>query len=143
MSKSIDMAYRQSLVKYAEKYGISRTGRKYKEGLLYVHPWKPLGWRGRIPGLPVSAAPRSSQPAHAEETKAHPELRCRNSRLSRAVALVAAAGLSLPPGQLVPGGALPVHDKPMKRPPPIPPNRQAFPFGQPGRSFKSSRQARR
>ena len=32
MSKSItqDMAYRQSLMKYAVKYGVSRASRKYK-----------------------------------------------------------------------------------------------------------------
>ena len=33
MSKSItqDMAYRQSLMKYAEKYGVSRASRKYNK----------------------------------------------------------------------------------------------------------------
>ena len=34
MNKSItqDMAYRQSLMKYAEKYGVSRASRKYNKG---------------------------------------------------------------------------------------------------------------
>ena len=42
MSKSItqDMAYRQSLMKYAENYGVSRASRKYKYLLLAGS----LGW---------------------------------------------------------------------------------------------------
>ena len=49
MSKSItqDMAYRQSLMKYAEKYGVSRAGRKYNksQSLNYNNfPMRPLNW---------------------------------------------------------------------------------------------------
>ena len=38
MSKSItqDMAYRQSLMKYAEKYGVSRASRKYNKSRSYI-----------------------------------------------------------------------------------------------------------
>ena len=38
MSKSItqDMAYRQSLMKYAEKYGVSRARRKYNKSATSV-----------------------------------------------------------------------------------------------------------
>ena len=49
MSKSItqDMAYRQSLMKYAEKYGVSRASRKYNRAghistsgrLVGMEPW--------------------------------------------------------------------------------------------------------
>ena len=52
MSKSItqDMAYRQSLMKYAEKYGVSRASRKYNKsgristsgglvGMVEQNPW--------------------------------------------------------------------------------------------------------
>ena len=47
MSKSItqDMAYRQSLMKYAEKYGVSRASRKYnKSRVVYLLLEGPLGW---------------------------------------------------------------------------------------------------
>ena len=42
MSKSItqDMAYRQSLMKYAEKYGVSRASRKYNKSRSYIYFWK-------------------------------------------------------------------------------------------------------
>ena len=47
MSKSItqDMAYRQSLMKYAEKYGVSRASRKYnKKPVVYLLLEGSLGW---------------------------------------------------------------------------------------------------
>ena len=60
MSKSItqDMAYRQSLMKYAEKYGVSRASRKYNKSRSYIYFWK-ARWDGTVavPGLPVPAAP--------------------------------------------------------------------------------------
>ena len=39
MSKSItqDMAYRQSLMKYAEKYGVSHASRKYNKSRSYIY----------------------------------------------------------------------------------------------------------
>ena len=39
MSKSItqDMRYRQSLMKYAEKYGVSRASQKYNKSRSYVY----------------------------------------------------------------------------------------------------------
>ena len=39
MSKSItqDMAYRQSLMKYTEKYGVSRASRKYNKSRSYIY----------------------------------------------------------------------------------------------------------
>ena len=39
MSKSItqDMRYRQSLMKYAEKYGVSRASRKYNKSRSYIY----------------------------------------------------------------------------------------------------------
>ena len=47
MSKSItqDMAYRQSLMKYAEKYGVSRASRKYNSSRSYIYFWK-ARWDG-------------------------------------------------------------------------------------------------
>ena len=42
MSKRItqDMAYRQSLMKYTEKYGVSRASRKYNKSRSYIYFWK-------------------------------------------------------------------------------------------------------
>ena len=67
MSKSItqDMAYRQSLMKYAEKYGVSRASRKYNKagristsgglaGMAEQNPWF------ASPGGPI-AIPTSTQ----------------------------------------------------------------------------------
>lgn len=58
MSKSItqDMAYRQSLMKYAEKYGVSRASRKYNKGRSYIYFWKTaLGRDAGVAGLSVQA----------------------------------------------------------------------------------------
>ena len=60
------MRYRQSLMKYAEKYGVSRASRKYnKAGRIYF--WK-ARWDGEcgIPGLPVRR-PHSHPNQHTEE----------------------------------------------------------------------------
>ena len=64
MSESItqDMAYRQSLMKYAEKYGVSRASRKYNKSRSYIYFWileSSLGWYHAVSVLPVPAA---SQP---------------------------------------------------------------------------------
>ena len=60
MSKSItqDMAYRQSLMKYAEKYGVSRASRKYNKSRSYIYFWK-ARWNGMPESLAcqVPAAP--------------------------------------------------------------------------------------
>ena len=52
MSKSItqDMAYRQSLMKYAEKYGVSRASRKYNKSRSYIYFWKQR-WDGSVASL--------------------------------------------------------------------------------------------
>lgn len=52
MSKSItqDMAYRQSLMKYTEKYGVSRASRKYNKSRSYIYFWKQR-WDGSVASL--------------------------------------------------------------------------------------------
>ena len=52
MSKSItqDMAYRQSLMKYAEKYGVSRASRKYNKSRSYIYFWKQCWMEGDVLG---------------------------------------------------------------------------------------------
>ena len=52
MSKSItqDMAYRQSLMNYAEKYGVTRASRKYNKNWSYIYFWL-IRWDGSIESL--------------------------------------------------------------------------------------------
>ena len=84
MSKSItqDMAYRQSLMKYAEKYGVSRASRKYNKSRSYIYFWK-----ARWDGTPESLACQSRRPhshpnQHTEaELKLIRDMRRRNPRL--------------------------------------------------------------
>lgn len=74
MSKSItqDMAYRQSLMKYAEKYGVSRASRKYNKSRSYIYFWR-ARWDGMgIFALSVPAAPQPPQPAHGGGAEADP-----------------------------------------------------------------------
>ena len=72
MGKSItqDMAYRQSLMKYAEKYGVSRASRKYNKSRSYIYFWK-----GRWDGTVQSLACRSRQPHHHPNQHTEAELK--------------------------------------------------------------------
>ena len=84
MSKSItqDMAYRQSLMKYAEKYGVSRASRKYNKSRSYIYFWK-ARWDGSVESL----ACQSRRPHHhpnqhtEEELKLIRDMRRRNPHL--------------------------------------------------------------
>ena len=72
MGKSItqDMAYRQSLMKYAEKYGVSRASRKYNKSRSYIYFWK-----GRWDGTVQSLACRSRRPHHHPNQHTEAELK--------------------------------------------------------------------
>lgn len=84
MSKSItqDMAYRQSLMKYAEKYGVGRASRKYNKARSYIYFWK-----ARWDGTAASLACQSRRPHHhpnehtPEELKLIRDMRRRNPEL--------------------------------------------------------------
>ena len=84
MNKSItqDMAYRQSLMKYAEKYGVSRASRKYNKSRSYIYFRKQ-----RRDGSAVSLACQSRRPhshpnQHTEaERKLIRDMRRRNPTL--------------------------------------------------------------
>ena len=84
MSKSItqDMAYRQSLMKYAEKYGVSRASRKYNKSRSYIYFWK-ARWDGTVESLACqSRRPRSHPNQHTEaELKLIRDMRRRNPDL--------------------------------------------------------------
>ena len=49
------MAYRQSLMKYTEKYGVSRASRKYNKSRSYIYFWKQR-WDGSVASLACYAA---------------------------------------------------------------------------------------
>ena len=54
-----DMKFRQSLMKYAEKYGVSRASRKYNKARSYIYFWKSR-WDGSVESL----AEQSKRPHH-------------------------------------------------------------------------------
>ena len=84
MSKSItqDMAYRQSLMKYTEKYGVSRASRKYNKSRSYIYFWKQR-WDGSVASLVCqSRRPHSHPNQHTEaELKLIRDMRRRNPEL--------------------------------------------------------------
>ena len=84
MSRSItqDMAYRQSLMKYAEKYGVSRASRKYNRSRSYIYFWK-ARWDGSVSSLACqSRRPHSHPNQHTEaELKLIRDMRRRNPNL--------------------------------------------------------------
>ena len=84
MSKSItqDMAYRQSLMKYAAKYGVSRASRKYNKSRSYIYFWKQR-WDGSVESLRCeSRRPHSHPNQHTEaELKLIHDMRHRNPKL--------------------------------------------------------------
>lgn len=76
------MKYRQSLINYVEKYGVSKASRKYNKARSYIY-----FWMGRYDGTIVSLACRSRRPhshprAHTtQELKLISDVRRRNPRL--------------------------------------------------------------
>ena len=45
-----DMRYRLSLIKYAERFGVTKAAIKYKTNRQYIYRWK-RRYDGSIPGL--------------------------------------------------------------------------------------------
>ena len=84
MSKSItqEMAYRQSLMKYAEKYGVSRASRRYNKSRSYIYFWK-ARWDGSAESLACqSRRPHNHPNQHTEtELKLIRDMRRRNPHL--------------------------------------------------------------
>jgi len=84
MSKSItqDMAYRQSLMKFAQKYGVSRASRKYNKSRSYIYFWRSR-WDGSVESLACqSRRPHSHPNQHTEaELKLIRDMRRRNPQL--------------------------------------------------------------
>ena len=76
------MAYRQSLMKYAEKYGVNRASRKYNKSRSYIYFWK-ARWDGNVESLACqSRRPHSHPNQHTEaELKLIQDMRRRNPNL--------------------------------------------------------------
>ena len=76
------MAYRQSLMKYAEKYGVSRASRKYNKSRSYIYFWK-TRWDGTVESLACqSRRPHHHPNQHTEkELKLIRDMRRRNPHL--------------------------------------------------------------
>ena len=76
------MAYRQSLMKYAENYGVSRASRKYNKSRSYIYFWK-ARWDGSVASLACqSRRPHSHPNQHTEaELKLIRDMRRRNPHL--------------------------------------------------------------
>ena len=84
MSKSITqvMAYRQSLMKYAEKHGVKQAGRRYNKSRSYIYFWW-ARWDGTVESLACqSRRPHSHPNQHTEaELKLIWDMRRRNPQL--------------------------------------------------------------
>ena len=74
-----DMRFRLSLIKYAEKYGVTKAAIKYRTNRQYIYRWK-----RRYDGSPESLRDRSRKPLHhpnqhtPEEIKLISDMRRRN-----------------------------------------------------------------
>lgn len=66
------MNYRQSLMKYAEKYGVKRASRKYNKSRSYIYFWR-ARWDGTVnfPSVPIKASSRASVTAYRGRSDAY------------------------------------------------------------------------
>lgn len=76
-----EMRFRQSLMKYSEKYGVKRASRKYNKSRSYIYFWKAC-WDGTVESL----AEQSKRPHHhpnehtPDELKLIRDMRRRNPK---------------------------------------------------------------
>ena len=70
------MRFRQALIQYAEKYGVTKAAIRYRVNRQYVYRWKK-----RYDGTPESLADRSHRPHHHPDQHTEEELKLiRNMR---------------------------------------------------------------
>jgi len=65
-----EMRYRQSLIKYSEKYGVTKAAIKYKTNRQYIYRWK-----RRYDGTIYSLADKSHRPQHHPKQHTNEELK--------------------------------------------------------------------
>ena len=77
-----DMRFRQSLMRYAERYGVARASRRYDKAPSYIYFWRKR-WDGSIESLrPKSRRPHHHPSQHTEaELKLIRDMRHRNPNL--------------------------------------------------------------
>ena len=76
-----DMRYRQSLMKYVEKYGVSRASRKYNKSRSFIYFWKKR-WDGSVESLACQSRRPHHPKQHTEaELKLIWDMRRRNPNL--------------------------------------------------------------
>ena len=77
-----DMRFRQSLMRYAEKYGVTRASRRYDKAPSYIYFWR-ARWDGSVESLrPQSRRPHHHPNQHTEaELKLIRDMRRRNPKL--------------------------------------------------------------
>lgn len=73
-----DMKYRLSLLKYAEKYGVSKAARKYKTNRQYIYRWKK-----RFDGSIYSLREKSRRPHHHPNQHTPDEIKLINDMRKR------------------------------------------------------------
>ena len=77
------MAYRQSLMKYTEKYGVSRASRKYNKSRSYIYFWKQR-WDGSVASLACQPRrPHSHPNQHTEADQKSRKKHTNQSLMSR------------------------------------------------------------
>lgn len=98
------MRYRQSLMKYADKYGVSQAPEIQQESVVHLFLAGTLGRKCGIPGLSVPAATQSPQPAYRGGTETDPGYAPQKSNTwnGGTMASVETAGLHPPPKQQKP-----------------------------------------
>ena len=77
-----DMRFRQSLMQYAQKHGVTQASRRYNKSPSYVYFWRER-WDGTLESLrPQSKRPHHHPNQHSEEElKLIKDMRRRNPRL--------------------------------------------------------------
>ena len=80
--KAQDMKYRPSLMKYAEKYGVSRAGRSYNEARSTSTSGKPVGRHCGIALMPEQTPARHPRQHTEEEGKRFRDMRRRSPTLA-------------------------------------------------------------
>lgn len=73
-----DVKFRQALILYAQKHGVTKAAIRYKTNRQYVYRWK-----GRYDGTPESLRDRSSRPRHHPNEHQESELKLINDMYRR------------------------------------------------------------
>ena len=79
-----DMRFRQSLMRYAEKYGVTRASRKYNKSPSYIYFWRDR-WDGSLESLQT----QSRRPHHHPNQHTESELKLIRDRRSNLCGITA------------------------------------------------------